>query len=93
MVADTYHVYKGCYDIFESFYFVIMTIKRDKPYEIKQGDDGLFVPAGSEPNNSPNVQLRMSMSLYEALKKASDGKFAPWIREAIAEKLQRENSA
>jgi hypothetical protein len=69
-----------------------INIKRNKPYEIKQGDNGLFIPSGSEPNNSPNVQLRMSSSLYEALKEASQGKFAPWIREAIAEKLQRENS-
>jgi len=40
--------------------------------------------------NSPNVQLRMPMSMYLELKEVSGGKLAPWIREAIKEKLERE---
>jgi hypothetical protein len=65
-------------------------MKRDKPYEVRQGGDGLFAPAGDEPNNSPNVQVRMAQSMYDELKKVCDGKFAPWLRQAIKEKLERD---
>ncbi len=65
-------------------------MNREKYYKVRQGEGGLFIPAGNEPIDSPNVQLRMPMSLYNSLKEACGGKFAPWIREAIAEKLERD---
>jgi hypothetical protein len=66
-------------------------MKREKPYEVKQGEDGLFVASGEEPIDSPNVQLRMPMSMYNKLNEVALKNRAEWIRQAIAEKLERES--
>lgn len=40
---------------------------------------------------SPNVQVRMSMSLYNAFKQATLGiSSSQWLRDAIAEKIKRD---
>ncbi len=80
---------RDVYELFDSREIVTKEKLREKPYEVHQGKGGLFVPTGDEPMNSPNVQLRMPMSLYLKLKEVSGGKFGPWIREAIKEKLER----
>jgi hypothetical protein len=67
-------------------------MKRDKSYEVKQGDGGLFVSAGDEPIDSPAISLRMTQSMYEQLIAVAGKSKAKWIREAIAEKLEREKS-
>ncbi|MHC5674218.1 hypothetical protein [Nostoc sp.] len=65
-------------------------MKREKPYEVQQGEGGLFLPSGEEPIDSPNVQVRMPGSLYQKFVAAAGDKKAAWIRQAIAEKLERE---
>jgi hypothetical protein len=41
---------------------------------------------------SPNVQVRMSMTLYNDFKKAvGDTSSSQWLRDAIAEKIRRDN--
>jgi hypothetical protein len=63
-------------------------------YQVKNGDLGLFTVVGDEPIDSPLVGVRLPMSLYNWLQKTIEGKSkSQWLREAIAEKLQRENSS
>lgn len=50
---------------------------------------GQFV-TGSEPVVSKPISVRLPPSLEAELRKAAGGAIAPWIREAIAEKLKRE---
>lgn len=70
---------------------IYKNMRRSKPYEIQQGEAGLFLPSGEEPIDSPNVQLRMPKSLYEKFITAAGDKKAAWIRQAIAEKLDRDS--
>ncbi|MBO3463857.1 hypothetical protein G7B40_037895 [Aetokthonos hydrillicola Thurmond2011] len=65
-------------------------MKRNKPYEVQQGEGGLFVPAGDEPIDSPAVALRMTKSMYDKVVAIAGKEKASWIREAIAEKLERD---
>jgi len=65
-------------------------MKRDKPYEVQQGDGGLFVASGDEPIDSPAIALRMPKSMHERLIAVAGKEKASWIREAIAEKLERD---
>jgi hypothetical protein len=82
-------MYTRCYYEFEN---IFMNMKRrQKPYEIQQGEGGLFVPSNEEPIDSPNVQLRMPKSLYEKFIAAAGDKKAAWIRQAIREKLERDS--
>ncbi|GBE95728.1 hypothetical protein [Nostoc cycadae] len=67
-------------------------MKRDKPYKVKQGEGGLFVPAGDEPIDSPVVTLRMPTSLYEKVVATAGKEKAAWIRQAIREKLERDQN-
>lgn len=67
--------------------------RREKPYEVQQGENGLFAPSGDEPIDSPNVQLRMPKSLYEKFIAAAGNEKAAWIRQAIKEKLERDANA
>ena len=64
-------------------------MKRTKPYEVKQGDGGIFVSQGSEPIDSQPVSLRMTKSMYKSVEAAAGDKknMAEWIRQAIKEKL------
>lgn len=74
---------------------ILMGIKKPsiKPYDIKNGDLGLFTVVNEEPIDSPLVGVRLPMSLYNRLNESIKGKNKSiWLREAIAEKLQRENS-
>ncbi len=67
-----------------------MYSKRKKPYEVKQGEGGVFLASGSEAIDSPPVALRMPKSMYEKVESTAGGrsKMAAWIRDAIAAKLQ-----
>ncbi|MBH8564461.1 hypothetical protein I8748_20125 [Nostoc sp. CENA67] len=65
-------------------------MKKDRPYEIQQGEGGLFVSAGDEPIDSPVVGLRMTKSMYSKVEALAGRKKADWIRQAIAEKLERD---
>ena len=67
-------------------------MKRDKPYKVQQGEGGLFVSAGDEPIDSPAITLRMPKSMYEQLIAIAGKEKASWIREAVAEKLQRDQT-
>jgi hypothetical protein len=69
--------------------------KKTRPYELKQGDGGLFVSDGSEPIDSPVIGLRLPKSEYDKLLAMTGGgpSRLAWIRQAIAEKLQRESAA
>ncbi|WP_375512757.1 hypothetical protein [uncultured Nostoc sp.] len=69
---------------------IFRDMKRDKPYEIQQGEGGLFVSAGDEPIDSPVTTLRMTKSMYERLIAVAGKEKASWIRQAIAEKLERD---
>lgn len=71
---------------------ICKNMKRDKPYEIQQGESGLFVPAGDEPIDSPNVQFRMPKSLYEKFIAVAGDQKAAWVRQAVREKLQRDSA-
>jgi hypothetical protein len=62
-------------------------------YQVKNGDLGLFTVIGDEPIDSPLVGVRLPMSLYNRLTQTVEGKSkSEWLRQAIAEKLERENS-
>ena len=64
-----------------------------KPYDVKNGDGGMFTTVNEQPLDSPVIGVRLPASIYARFV-ASVGtkKKADWIREAIAEKLERENS-
>lgn len=64
-------------------------MKRAKPYEVRQGNDGIFVALGSEPIDSQPVSLRMTQSMYKSVESAAGSRkqMAEWIRQAIVEKL------
>jgi hypothetical protein len=65
-------------------------VKKNKPYDVRQGEDGNFIAAGEEAIDSPVVGLRMTSQMYAKLEAIAGKKKAQWIREAIAEKLKRE---
>ncbi|GJD15203.1 hypothetical protein RIVM261_001590 [Rivularia sp. IAM M-261] len=67
----------------------MLVMKRKKPYEIKQGNNGIFVASGLEPIDSQPVSLRMTQSMYKSVEAAAGSKkqMAEWIRQAIADKL------
>ena len=65
-------------------------IKKNKPYDVRQGENGNFISAGEEAIDSPVVGLRMTSKMYAELEEVAGKKKAQWIREAIAEKLERD---
>jgi hypothetical protein len=73
-------------------YFMPIKKPSVSSYPVKNGDLGLFTVVGDEPIDSPLVGVRLPMSLYNRLQAAVGKSKSEWLREAIAEKLQRENS-
>lgn len=65
-------------------------LKKNRPYKVRQGENGNFISAGSEPIDSPVVGLRMTSAMYAQLEAIAGKKKAQWIRDAIAEKLERD---
>ena len=53
-----------------------------------RGDNGKFTRASNPYKKS--VHLRLSETLDEQVKIASEGKVTDWIRQAVIEKLERE---
>lgn len=68
-------------------------MKRPKPYEVVLGRDGKFESSGSEPIDSPVISLRMTKALYAELEEVTGKQKAAFVREAIAEKLERLNKS
>lgn len=65
-----------------------------KTYDVINGEGGLFTILNDEPLDSPVISLRLTQSVYEKLLNSlCDGeKKTDWIRQAIAQRLDRENS-
>jgi len=61
-------------------------------YVITPGKAFFHTTHDGEPFSSPNVQVRLTMSMYRELRKASIGMTTTdWLRIAIAEKLSRDS--
>ncbi|MBC1237569.1 hypothetical protein [Nostoc sp. 2RC] len=66
-------------------------MKKPKPYQVNQDDSsGKFLATGDEPIDSPVIGLRMPKALYDKVVAIAGKDKSVWIRQAIREKLERD---